>query len=130
MMDRAELAQIIIKLKRIQCQPNVIGIEDAISFLDKLFHRDILIIDSKKIKSHLQRKQQNALDNPFMHLVDYGVDFHLMLKKQVSQDDIIAMTASEQVKFEKQLYKNMEDEFIFGFKDLFEADLKEDTSND
>ena len=125
MLDIRELGQIIIKLKKIQCQPNVIGIEDAINFLDKIYHRDILIIDSNKIKNHLQRKQQNALDSPFMHLVNYGVDFHLMLKKQVSQDDIRAMTASEQVKFEKQLYKNMEDEFIYGFKDLFEADLEE-----
>ena len=125
MIDIRELGQIIIKLKKIQCQPNVIGIEDAINFLDKIYHRDILIIDSKIIKNHLQPSKNKALDKPFMNLIEYGVDFRLTLKKQVSQDDISAMPASEQYKFEKQLYKNMEDEFIYGFKDLFEADLEE-----
>ena len=51
-MEKRELGQMILKLKRMQYTiPNVNELEDVISFLEKIYHRDILVIDSKNRKA-------------------------------------------------------------------------------
>ena len=131
MIEKRELGQMILKLKRMQYTvPNVNGLEDVISFLEKIYHRDILVIDSKKIEKHLDFRKTHFEKDPFRNFNEYGVDLHLRMKKQVPLREILEMTNEEQVEFEKKLSEEMKFEFCYSFEDMLGADLKEDTSND
>ncbi len=131
MIEKRELGQMILKLKRMQyLVPNVNGLEDVISFLEKIYCRNILVIDSKKIEKHLDFRTTHFESDIVRDCNKYSVDLHLRMEKQIPFREILKMTNEEQVKFEKELIEKMKFEFCYSFEDMLGADLKEDTSND
>lgn len=127
MIEKRELGQMILKLKRMQyAVPNVNGLEDVISFLEKIYHRDILVIDSKKIEKHLDFRITHFESDIVRNCNKYSVDLHIRMEKQVPLREILEMTNEEQVKFEKKLSKEMKFEFCYSFEDMLGADLKEE----
>ena len=79
-----------------------------------------------KTEKHLDFRKTHSERDILRDYNKYGVDLHLMMKKQVPLREILKMTNEEQVEFEKKLSKEMKFELCYSFEDMFGADLKEE----